>query len=133
MTTIPEPIWAMDRLNSWLRSPSAKRAACGSLYRAIYFLKSEAIQWADTNFECFHSAVKVRTKCRECAGTGRYVDSYGHEWPHCRACDSRGSLALEFVQTIIRCGPVWHTPWLKFCVYRGSASYRSLPNRPREL
>lgn len=108
MIEIPEPIWAMDRLNSWLRSGSARRAAYGSLHRAIYFLKREAIEWADANLECLHSTVKVKTKCRACGGTGRYVDSY-HEWPHCRACNSRGTLALAFVQTIIRRGPVWHT------------------------
>lgn len=119
MIEVPEPIWAMDRLNSWLRSASARRPACGSPYRAIYFLKREAIQWADTNLDCLHSVVKVKTKCRACGGTGRYVDSYGHEWPHCRDCSSRGTLALEFVQTIIRGGPVWHTPWIKFGVYRG--------------
>lgn len=130
MTEIPEPIWAMDRLNSWLRSPSAHRGGYSTPYRAIYFLKREAIEWADANLECLHSAVKVKAKCRDCGGTGKYTDSYGYEWPHCRACSNRGSLALEFVQTIIRGGPVWHTPWLKFYVYRGQrySGYRlSIP------
>ena len=133
MIEIPESIWAMDRLNSWLRSPSARRGLYGSPYRAIYFLKREAIQWADANLACFHSAVKVKAKCRDCSGTGRYVDSYGYEWPHCRACDNRGSLSLEFVQTIIRGGPVWHTPWLKFCVHRGRPHTSHFVNVPRDL
>jgi hypothetical protein len=112
----------MSRLNSWVRSASFRHASYGEPRRAIYFLKRQAIEWADANLSCLHSTVKTRTTCRDCAGTGKYVDSYGSEWDHCRACSNRGTLALLFVQSIIsnaesRQNPlVWHTPWLKFYI-----------------
>ena len=115
MTEIPEALFAMDRLNSWLRSDSAKRGWPPT--RAVYFLKREAIEWADANLSCFHSSVTTATTCRGCRGTGKYTDSYGEKWPHCRACGSTGRVALLFVQTVIvEAGLTWHTPWMKFYI-----------------
>jgi hypothetical protein len=111
---MPEFINATSRLNSWLRSKSARHHGAPS--RAIYWLKRQAISWADANLHCLHSTVKVAVECRGCHGTGRYVDSYGHTWPHCRACGSHGRLSLLFVQTAIGGGPTWHTPWIKFWI-----------------
>jgi hypothetical protein len=114
---IPDFINAVSRLNSWVRSKSAKEN-WGAPARAIYYLKSRAIEWADMNMVCLHSTVKVRTQCRDCKGTGKYLDSYGELWPHCRACGSRGMLSLLFVQTHISGGPIWHTPWNRFWIHR---------------
>jgi hypothetical protein len=120
VTEIPEVIHAVSRLNSWIRSDSARGHFAPA--RAIYFLKGQAIEWADENLKCLHSTVKVATTCRGCGGTGKYCDTHGHTWPHCRACSSRGRLALLFVQTAIGGGPIWHTPWLKFHVRRDGAN-----------
>ena len=117
MSEIPESIWAMSRLNSWIRSASYRRQSYGGPRNAIYFLKRQAIQWADENLSCLHSTVQTITKCRGCAGTGRYVDSRGYEFDHCRACNNQGTLSLLFVQTAIAQGPIWHTPWLKFWIH----------------
>ncbi|HVI10200.1 MAG TPA: hypothetical protein VND65_18060 [Candidatus Binatia bacterium] len=111
---VPEFIHAVSRLNSWLRSPSSKRNFAPA--RAIYFLKREAISWADAHLSCLHSTVKVAVECRGCHGTGKYTDSYGHIWPWCKACRSRGRLALTFVQTVIGGGPTWHSPWSGFWI-----------------
>jgi len=122
LSEIPEFIHAMSRLNSWLRSPDAK-GLHHTPARAIYFLKREAIEWADQNLHCLHSTVIVGgVSCRACGGTGKYTDSYGTEFPHCRACSSRGSLSLLFVQTAIGGGPVWHTPYLKFYIRHRTAN-----------
>jgi hypothetical protein len=115
---MPEFITAVSRLNSWARSEGARRNF-HSPVRAIYYLKREAIQWAHENLSCLHSTVKITVVCRACGGTGNYVDSYGYEWDHCRACNSRGRVALLFVQTAIGGGPIWHTPWMKFFVRCG--------------
>jgi len=122
---IPEFIWAVSRLNSWSRSQGA-RDNFHSPTAAIYFLKREAIEWAHENLACLHSTVIAGVVCRACGGTGNYVDSYGYDWQHCRACSSRGRRSLLFVQTAIGGGPIWHTPWMKFYVRRGGSPHWQL-------
>src|SRR5690242_8277276 len=114
MSEVPESIWAMDRLNSWIRSNSFRAHNFASPRHAIYWLKGEALTWAHQNLSCLHSSVRVTTQCRDCDGTGCYTDSYGTTFPHCRACGSCGQVSLTFVQSFIQGGPVWHTPWNKF-------------------
>jgi hypothetical protein len=120
--SFPEPLLAMSRLNSWVRSPSFRSGFYGEPRRAIYFLKRQAIEWADANLRCMHSVVKTKTTCRDCGGDGKYIDSYGYQWDHCRACNNRGTLSLIFVQSIIsnvasrENSLVWHTPYLKFYI-----------------
>jgi hypothetical protein len=117
---LPESMLAMSRLNSWVRSPSFR--SFGGPRNAIYFLKRQALDWADSHFRCLHSTVITLTTCRGCAGTGKYTDSYGHTFDHCRACSNRGTLSLLFVQTLIEDKMVWHTPWMKFYIRGKSAS-----------
>lgn len=113
---MPEHIKAIEVLNSYVRSDSARQPSYSTPTKAIYWLKSEAIRWADQHLTCQHETVRIMVTCRGCSGAGKYVDSYGHTWPHCHACGSTGRHYLYFVETRIQCGPTWHTPWIKFYV-----------------
>ena len=108
---------AVDRLNSWVRSTSFSGGMCAiGLRRRIYEIKGQAIEAARGEFVCSHRPLTTIATCRDCGGSGRYTDWGGHEWPHCRACESSGNVRLRFVETTIlttdwRIGSFrWHSP-----------------------
>lgn len=100
---------AVDKLNSWVRTPSARTTA----WHVVYWLKGESIKWANSKGWASHRRVGVDTKCRGCGGTGRYVDSGGWEFDHCRACNNSGTAHLAFIETTILGRIRWHTPLRK--------------------
>lgn len=100
----------LDRLNSWVRSRSFRHGFGGRLDFVIYHLKSQAIQACIAAGIASHRLIATDVKCRQCGGTGRYVNQYGDEYPHCRACRSTGQAHLQFIETTIAGELIWHTP-----------------------
>lgn len=107
-----EVLHAMERLNSWVRS----RGCAGDSWNAryvIYDLKLSCIDWANRNGAASHRWIEVGVRCRDCCGTGKYVDSYGEKFDHCHACYSKGRVMLRFMETVISLPDHqtrWHTP-----------------------
>lgn len=94
---------ALTGLNSHARSGAGKRA--------IYAYKTLASAFA---IAAGAATVQLRQwtgTCGPCGGTGRYVDSYGERWPHCRSCSSTGRATLKFTEVSIADGPTWHHPF----------------------
>lgn len=119
---------AIDRLNSWVRSDSFRRQSYegGSLRRVIYHMKRQAILRAHAELACEHGPFMLRLQCRDCGGSGRYLDCNGYRQEHCWACGNSGTVTLHFVETRIGSlveGPLgdqyshlftWHSPADKF-------------------
>jgi hypothetical protein len=108
-TAKPTPVTAdlvraLGRLNGHAR-------AYGNGKRAIYAYKMLAAAVALTLDGAKAELVQWTGQCGHCGGTGRYVDSYGEKWPHCRQCASTGTVTLKFVETVLFDGQVWHHPW----------------------
>lgn len=123
MITYPLEVYsALDSLNSWVRSRSA-RGWWNSPYRAIYDWKLEAIKAALKDGEATSSWIYLTLHCRDCGGSGRYTDSYGQKFPHCRRCSSTGKQRLFFLVTHLY-GFVWHTPREKTWGLRGIPDVR---------
>lgn len=101
-----EILQTVSRLNSWVRAPERHAP-----YRAIYWLKGEALKRACLEGLCIHRKVMVKAKCRDCGGTGKYVGSCGETYDHCYACQNTGIVNLRFVETTIAEKITWHTPW----------------------
>lgn len=100
----------IDALNSYLRSPARRRGWSGSsLDRVVYHYKREALKDATNWRIAAHRLVAAVTECRDCGGSGKYVDSYGEKWPHCRRCSSSGRVKLRFIESTLD-GFIWHTP-----------------------
>lgn len=103
-------IAAMSRLNSWVRSESFRHGISGPR-AAIYAYKSEIIRHAvDGGCRVEVRRIVSAVKCRDCGGSGRYVDQYERVHPSCRACRGSGTAKLEFAETKFTDGPCWHTP-----------------------
>lgn len=120
------PLFALDRLNSWLRAD--KPIFCpftSALKPIIYWTKTHAILDASKRWHIEMRRVMVKKKCRRCEGTGSWISwwadrGYGEgelsmeEWranygERCRGCSGTGIATLKFVETQI--GPIrWHTP-----------------------
>lgn len=103
---------SLDALNSWVRSDSHRRYAMNSPKYAIYEWKRFIIREAVAAGTAELKAIYLSLTCRDCGGCGRYTDSYGYEWPHCRKCSSTGKHRLTFLVSKIG-GYTWHTPWDK--------------------
>lgn len=112
------PLFALDRLNSWLRAgrDTTERFEFWNPLRSvakpiIYWVKTHAILASSRQWQCEFRRVIVRKKCRSCWGTGkwtRYDDWDRSEWEPCWHCD-KGVKSLHFVESTI--GPIrWHTP-----------------------
>lgn len=100
----------VDALNSYLRSQARRRGwSSSSLDRVVYHYKREALKAATNWRVATHRLIAAVTICRDCGGSGKYVDSYGKEWPHCRRCSSTRSVKLRFIESTLG-GFVWHTP-----------------------
>jgi hypothetical protein len=99
---------AIDHLNSWVRSDSARGWHSSPRY-AIYDWKHAAIQRAIKDGTARCDAIYLTLNCRDCGGTGKYIDSYGEKFPRCRRCSNSGHSTLLFLTTAI--GDIrWHTP-----------------------
>lgn len=115
---------SLDLLNSYVRSEACRKNwDSWTLRKAVYVYKNEflrvyAAQW---NSKCF--VIRSKVQCRDCGGTGRYIDSYGYKHDHCWACNSKGMATLHFVETHWPQGPVWHTPLLKWPWIRNTEGY----------
>ena len=116
-------IAAVDRLNSWVRSKSYGHS---SAKKMVYHMKDQAISAALKAGMARARGIKVVVTCRDCGGSGRYIDGYGDRKPHCRQCDSNGKHWLRFIETSFTpfelvlgftITPRWHTPWMN-CLYR---------------
>lgn len=108
---------ALDRLNGYVRSEAHRDAYLSSPRRAIYEMKRQAIIVATAADLAMHKKVQIAVTCRDCGGSGRYVDSYGYEFAHCRACTSKGTVVLHFIDTRIALPDRelrWHTPEQNF-------------------
>lgn len=106
MTSVPvvDVIEALSILNGHAR-------AFGVGKHAIYEYKTLASALA---IAAGTATVQLRQwtgTCGHCRGTGRYVDSYGERWPHCRQCSSTGRVTLKFTEVSIADGPTWHHPF----------------------
>lgn len=99
---------AIDKLNSWVRSESA-RGWWSSPRHAIYDWKNHLIETAIRNCLSVNHAIYLTLTCRDCGGTGRYEDSYGTKFDHCRKCFNKGVQRLQFLVTETH-GFTWHTP-----------------------
>lgn len=95
---------ALHRLNGHAR-------AYGFGKHAIYRYKTLAAALLVVGGEAKAQLVLWSGTCGHCGGTGRYVDSYGERFPHCRQCESSGRVTLKFVETTLPDGVVWHHPW----------------------
>lgn len=101
----------LDAMNSFVRSEAHRRHwyVCG-LARVVYHYKREALRELKQLQLATHRLVSVRTKCRDCGGSGCYTDSYGHTHDHCWLCGNKGRVTLRFVESTLYGGIVWHTP-----------------------
>jgi hypothetical protein len=108
MTYPPEAFAALDRLNTWIRAPK-EGLWFSSPWRAIYDWKIELIRDAIASEIATLKPVKLTLNCRDCGGDGKYMDSSGHLWPHCRKCSSTGQTTLVFLASQMH-GFTWHTP-----------------------
>lgn len=119
---------ALDRLNSFVRSDAYRREFyMASPRRAVYEMKRQAILVAHVAGLAEHRRIVITAKCRDCGGSGKYVDSYGERFPWCRACSSSGTVTLRFVETTIALpgrALRWHSPRTGFSLW---------PVEPQEL
>ena len=100
-------IEAVDRLNFWVRSDSARGYWSTPRY-AIYDWKAYLIERAIDVGAAKLSAIHLMLNCRACGGDGIYVYDDGEKAP-CRKCGKTGHVNLEFLVSEID-GVVWHTP-----------------------
>lgn len=120
------PVFALDRLNSWLRAEDPLFCpARSALAPVIYWTKTQAILEVSKRQYIGLRRVMVRKPCRVCDGTGTWLSD--RAWNHCcwddvstedaranygepcRTCEATGTVTLKFVESTI--GPVrWHTP-----------------------
>ncbi len=112
MSKILDKLRSLDALNSWVRSSSGRHATA-SPQRRIYEAKRMALSDATRILGAKHYALTVPAKCRDCGGSGKYVDSYGAKFDHCWRCSNTGFVRLEFVESQVAEGIVWHSPRAK--------------------
>lgn len=117
------PIFALDRLNSWIRADRQSWCAVrSSLKPIIYWTKTQAILEVSKRYHIGLRRVMVRKPCRTCGGTGNWVPDRWNGWEEetweeyaanygepCLKCEATGTVTLKFVESTI--GPIrWHTP-----------------------
>lgn len=119
------PLFALDRLNSWLRSDQPWYCPYrSSLKPIIYWTKTQAILETSRKLQIGMRRVAVIKPCRTCDGTGTWVSDreyWRNSWDEsfdddrsnygerCRKCGGKGKVHLKFIETTI--GPIrWHTP-----------------------
>lgn len=107
------PLFALDRLNSWLRSNQPLWCAARSALKpVIYWTKTHAILEVSKRYHVGLRRVMVKKQCRVCGGSGTWFHYLGYQAEYgerCRACRGSGIVTLRFVET--RIGPIcWHTP-----------------------
>lgn len=107
------PLFALDRLNSWLRAKQDGLRVLQSKFREIvYWTKTHAILAAAKEMHVEFERLVVPIKCRRCDGSGIWYSDYDIDAEHperCRGCDATGIAKLRFVGSTI--GPIrWHTP-----------------------
>lgn len=108
-----ESLLALDRLNSWVRSKSWYPDGCGPK-NWIYAMKGTALRQAFALGLRADRSVYYMATCRDCGGTGRYVDNTGFAHDHCWACENTGEVKLRFVESTIPAGKqliIWHSPF----------------------
>ena len=65
---------AIDRLNSWVRSDSARSWHSSPRY-AIYDWKHHVIERAIKEHRAECRGLYLTLNCRDCGGSGKYIDS----------------------------------------------------------
>jgi len=107
---VPVPVdvlQALGRLNG-----HARAYGCGK--RAIYEYKVLASALSIVGGAATVTLRQWTGTCHGCNGTGKYIDSYGERFPHCRACGNSGRVTLRFVEVDIAADDlrqVWHHPF----------------------
>ena len=114
------PLFALDRLNSWLRSEQPILCPFRSALKpVIYWTKTKAILDTSKVWHIAMRRVMVKKPCRKCNATGIFLPWY---WDPpdgdyknrnggriCWGCQGTGTATLQFIETTI--GPLrWHTP-----------------------
>jgi hypothetical protein len=122
----------LSAMNSFIRSAAAQRGMCGGpLAYVVYHYKGEALIRGTRLGIIAHRSASTLAKCRACDGTGRYVDWDGFKHPNCRRCNSKGYLALEFVESTFTDETSWLTPREKAWRFvRSNAELPPSPNTP---
>lgn len=119
---------ALDHLNSFVRSNAHRDYALSSPRRYIYLAKSWAVKAIyELKLPQSFTHVQVTLQCRDCAGTGRYVDDYGYKHDHCWKCSSTGWVTLKFIETFVdisRKVVRWHTPIEHYPIYEDTDEER---------
>jgi hypothetical protein len=108
-----DALLAIDRLNSWVRSPQYRGRQINGPKALVYHLKRQAISHARELRVSDERSVFVEVECRDCSGTGRYTNWDGFTYDHCRACGNSGEVKLYFLETSIPAGGRvirWHSP-----------------------
>lgn len=127
MTLAHSPLWtplfALDRLNSWVRTREPFcLAPRDCLKPVIYWTKTNAILDVSKRWHIGLRRVMVKKPCRKCDGTGIWAPMQWGGWEEdtyeeyranygkpCWTCQARGTVHLKFIETTI--GPLrWHTP-----------------------
>lgn len=104
---------ALTALNSWIRSPASHDIGgeWGDIRRAIYLYKGAALRaLAESGVDLSPVPVYVDAACRDCGGSGEYIHWTGQELDHCWRCGNSGRVRLEFIQTTLPNGVIWHSP-----------------------
>lgn len=126
LTELEHIILRVSAMNSYLRSEAHRRGHSGYLPHVAYFYKVECIKRCRSEGLAEHKRADVWTKCRDCGGDGKYVDSYGWTHDHCWRCSSTGRVHLQFVETTVP-GAVWLTPKDKVWDFMGQTQIDQLP------
>jgi hypothetical protein len=107
------------RLNSWIRSPSQRDFgwASNGIERAIYYYKNKMLDTLAASEQMRVRMVYANVECRTCGGSGIYMDRcFSDEslWQEdCRTCRATGTVRLDFYESTLENGVVFHTPHMK--------------------
>ena len=101
-------ISALSRLNSYVRSDAYHRFYPTNLKNAVYRYKTALLVEGVKAGLAQSRLIMVRAKCHTCSGRGYYG------WDNdntCWTCHGAGWVGLQFVETGLPGGFVFHTPY----------------------
>lgn len=105
-------IGAVDRLNSWVRSPKRRGEAHRPVGPVYYFKRRALLAAESAGLVDAVRFVRTTVSCRTCGGSGEYFGWWAEcssDGEPCRRCSATGSVELQFCETEIA-GVRWHTP-----------------------
>jgi hypothetical protein len=102
---------AIVELNSYVRSASFRENLnTYRISRSIYAYKEAMLVWFIARQRAGVRYVVSVATCRDCGGSGSYIDSWGQPHDHCWQCGSSGQAKLYFFETTLTSGLTLHTP-----------------------